>query len=119
MSVFTLFSVFATNLLALAEAKGVVQTRCQGQARQEFLRRLLPFKAGVPSRDALSDAASAINRALLAERFAARVETLRDPATAQAVALAGRFESRSRLSVRPPFPPAADRRLLPARPAPP
>ena len=51
---------------------------------QEFLRRLLPFKAGVPSHDTLNDVINAIDGALFAQCFTAWVEDLCEPASASA-----------------------------------
>lgn len=53
---------------------------------QEFLRRLLPYKAGVPSHDTLNDVINALDGALFAECFTAWVEDLRDPAPASSTA---------------------------------
>ena len=39
----------------LAGAEDFVEIRRWGQMHHEFLRRLLPFKAGVPSHDTLND----------------------------------------------------------------
>jgi len=47
-----------------------------------LLRRLLPFRAGIPSHDTLNDVINAIDGALSAQCFTAWVETLRDPAPA-------------------------------------
>jgi len=66
----------------LAGAEDFVEIRRWGQMHQEFLRRLLPFKAGVPSHDTLNDVVNAIDGALFAECFTAWVEGLRDPAPA-------------------------------------
>lgn len=70
----------------LAGAEDFVEIRRWGQMHQDFLRRLLPFKAGVPSHDTLNDVVNAIDGALFAECFTAWVETLRDPAVAPATA---------------------------------
>lgn len=45
----------------------------------EFLRRLLPFRAGIPSHDTLNDIINAIDQTLFAQCFTAWVEGLRDP----------------------------------------
>ena len=50
----------------------------------EFLRRLLPFKAGVPSHDTLNDVINAVDGALFAQCFTAWVEDLREAAPASA-----------------------------------
>ena len=70
----------------LAGAEDFVEIRRWGQMNQEFLRRLLPFKAGVPSHDTLNDVINAIDGALFAECFTTWVETLRDPAPASPTA---------------------------------
>ena len=63
----------------LAGAEDFVEIRRWGQMHQDFLRRLLPFKAGVPSHDTLNDVINAIDGALFAQCFTAWVEELRDP----------------------------------------
>ena len=68
----------------LAGAEDFVKIRRWGQMHQEFLRRLLPFAAGVPSHDTLNDIINAIDGVLFAECFTAWVETLRNPAAAPA-----------------------------------
>jgi predicted transposase YbfD/YdcC len=70
----------------LAGAEDFVEIRRWGQMHQGFLRRLLPFKAGVPSHDTLNDVINAIDGALFAACFTAWVEGLRDPAAATATA---------------------------------
>ena len=70
----------------LAGAEDFVEIRRWGQMNQEFLRRLLPFKAGVPSHDTLNDVINAIDGVLFAECFTTWVETLRDPAPASPTA---------------------------------
>ena len=62
----------------LAGAEDFVEIRRWGQMHQEFLRRLLPYKAGVPSHDTLNDVINAIDGALFAECFTAWVESLRE-----------------------------------------
>ena len=64
----------------LAGAEDFVEIRRWGQMHQDFLRRLLPFKAGIPSHDTLNDVLNAIDGALFAECFTAWVEGLRQPA---------------------------------------
>jgi predicted transposase YbfD/YdcC len=63
----------------LAGAEDFVEIRRWGQMHQDFLRRLLPFKAGLPSHDTLNDVINAIDGALFAQCFTAWVEGLRDP----------------------------------------
>ena len=64
----------------LAGAEDFVEIRRWGQMHQDFLRRLLPFAAGIPSHDTLNDVRNAVDGALFAQCFTAWVETLRDPA---------------------------------------
>ena len=52
----------------------------------DFLRRLLPFAAGVPSHDTLNEVINAIDGALFAECFTAWVAGLREPAPASTTA---------------------------------
>ncbi len=68
----------------LAGAEDFVEIRRWGQVHQEFLRRLLPFKAGVPSHDTLNDVINGIDSALFADCFTGWIESLRDPASASA-----------------------------------
>ncbi len=63
----------------LAGAEDFVEIRRWGQIHADFLRRMLPFKAGVPSHDTLNDIINAIDGALFAQCFTAWVEGLRDP----------------------------------------
>ena len=69
----------------LAGAEDFVEIRRWGQMHAEFLRRLLPYKAGVPSHDTLNDVVNAIDGALFAECFTAWVEGLREPAPSSIV----------------------------------
>ncbi len=66
----------------LAGAEDFVEIRRWGQMHQDFLRRLLPFKAGIPSHDTLNDVINAIDGALFAQCFTAWVEGLREPGQA-------------------------------------
>ncbi len=84
----------------LAGAEDFVEIRRWGQVHQDFLRRLLPFKAGVPSHDTLNDVINAIDGALFAACFTAWVESLREPAPAstaapEIVAVAGKTSRRT------------------------
>jgi predicted transposase YbfD/YdcC len=84
----------------LAGAEDFVEIRRWGQMHQEFLRRLLPYKAGVPSHDTLNDVINAIDGTLFAQCFTAWVETLRDPAVAassapEVVAIDGKTSRRT------------------------
>lgn len=53
----------------LAGAEDFVEIRRWGHMHQDFLRRLLPFKAGIPSHDTLNDIINAIDGALFAQCF--------------------------------------------------
>ena len=82
----------------LAGAEDFVEIKRWGQMHQEFLRRLLPYKAGVPSHDTLNDVINAIDGALFAQCFTAWVEGLRAPASAVApeiVAMDGKTSRRT------------------------
>ena len=63
----------------LAGAEDFVEIRRWGQMHHEFLRRLLPFKAGVPSHDTLNDVINAIDGALFAQCFTAWVRPQQGP----------------------------------------
>lgn len=79
----------------LAGAEDFVEIRRWGQMQRDFLRRLLPFKAGIPSHDTLNDVINAIDGGLFAECFTAWVETLRDPAAPEIVAIDGKTSRRT------------------------
>lgn len=83
----------------LAGAEDFVEIRRWGEMHQEFLRRLLPFKAGVPSHDTLNDVINAIDGGLFAQCFTAWVEDLREPTPATAapeiVAIDGKTSRRT------------------------
>lgn len=84
----------------LAGAEDFVEIRRWGQMHQEFLRRMLPYKAGVPSHDTLNDVINAIDGALFAQCFTAWVEGLRAPApvsatTPEIVAIDGKTSRRT------------------------
>ena len=94
----------------LAGAEDFVEIKRWGQMHQEFLLRLLPYKAGVPSHDTLNDVINAIDGALFAQCFAAWVEGLRAPAPVSAtvpeiVAIDGKTSRRThdRSKVRGPL----------------
>ncbi len=70
----------------LAGAEDFVEIRRWGQMNEAFLRRLLPYKAGIPSHDTLNDVINAIDGGLFAECFSAWVEGLREPAPASIAA---------------------------------
>ena len=83
----------------LAGAEDFVEIRRWGQMNQAFLRRLLPYKAGVPSHDTLNDVMNAIDGTLFAECFTAWVEGLRQPAASssapEVVAIDGKTSRRT------------------------
>jgi predicted transposase YbfD/YdcC len=84
----------------LAGAEDFVEIRRWGQMQQAFLRRLLPFKAGIPSHDTLNDVINAIDGALFAECFTAWVEGLRETSapssdTPEVVAIDGKTSRRT------------------------
>ena len=83
----------------LAGAEDFVEISRWGQMHEAFLRRLLPFKAGVPSHDTLNDVINAIDSVLFAQCFTAWVEGLREPAPASAapeiVAIDGKTSRRT------------------------
>jgi predicted transposase YbfD/YdcC len=81
----------------LAGAEDFVEIR--RWVHEAFLRRLLPFKAGIPSHDTLNDVVNALDGALFAECFTAWVEELREPAstaaTPEVVAIDGKTSRRT------------------------
>jgi predicted transposase YbfD/YdcC len=83
----------------LAGAEDFVEISRWGQMHQDFLRRLLPFEAGVPSHDTLNDVINAIDGGLFAQCFTAWVEGLREPTPASAapeiVAIDGKTSRRT------------------------
>jgi predicted transposase YbfD/YdcC len=84
----------------LAGAEDFVEISRWGQMHQEFLRRLLPFRAGVPSHDTLNDVINAIDGTLFAQCFTVWVEGLREPtpicpAVPEIVAIDGKTSRRS------------------------
>lgn len=83
----------------LAGAEDFVEIGRWGQMHQEFLRRLLPYKAGVPSHDTLNDVVNAIDGGLFAECFTAWVEGLLEAAPPSAapeiVAIDGKTSRRT------------------------
>ena len=84
--------------LAGAGAEDFVEIRRWSQMHRDFLRRLLPFKAGIPSHDTLNDVINAIAGTLFAECFTTWVEGLREPpsaATPEIVAIDGKTSRRS------------------------
>ena len=82
----------------LAGAEDFVEIRRWGQMHQDFLRRLLPFKTGIPSHDTLNDVINAIDGTLFAQCFTAWVEGLREPtstAAPEVVAIDGKTSRRT------------------------
>jgi predicted transposase YbfD/YdcC len=82
----------------LAGAEDFVEIRRWGQMHQDFLRRLLPFQAGIPSHDTLNDVLNALDGALFAQCFTTWVDSLRDPASSTApeiVAIDGKTSRRT------------------------
>ncbi len=69
----------------LAGAEDFVEIRQWAAVHLDFLRRLLPFEAGLPSHDTLNDVVNAINGTLFSECFTAWVEGLREAAPAPSV----------------------------------
>lgn len=61
----------------LAGAEDFVEIKRWGQMHQAFLRRLLPYRAGIPSHDTLNDVINAIDGGLFSECFTTWVEGLR------------------------------------------
>ena len=84
----------------LAGAEDFVEIKRWGQMHQAFLRRLLPYKVGIPSHDTLNDVINAIDGGLFAECFTTWVEGLREPTPAcptapEVVAIDGKTSRRS------------------------
>jgi predicted transposase YbfD/YdcC len=79
----------------LAGADGFVDIRLWGKTKLDFLRRLLPFRKGIPSHDTLNDVMNALDPALFSECFAAWVEALREDEP-DIVALDGKTSRRAR-----------------------
>ena len=83
-----------------AGAEDFVEIKRWGQMHQAFLRRLLPYKVGIPSHDTLNDVINAIDGGLFAECFTTWVEGLREPTPAcatapEVVAIDGKTSRRS------------------------
>jgi len=62
----------------LAGAEDFVEMRRWGGVHADFLRRLLPYKGGIPSHDTLNDVLNAIDGDLFALCFSDWVESLRE-----------------------------------------
>src|SRR5713226_9475939 len=58
----------------LAGAETFVDAALWGKKKLDFLRRLLPFKRGIPSHDALNDVVNGLDAGLFSECFSAWVE---------------------------------------------
>jgi predicted transposase YbfD/YdcC len=62
----------------LAGAETFVEATQWGRTKLGFLRKLLPFKRGIPSHDALNDVVNALDANLFSECFSTWVDSLRD-----------------------------------------
>jgi predicted transposase YbfD/YdcC len=78
----------------LAGAETFVETALWGRKKLGFLRRLLPFKRGIPSHDALNDVVNALDADVFSECFSAWVESLKDSAP-EIVAIDGKTSRRA------------------------
>jgi predicted transposase YbfD/YdcC len=63
---------------ALAGAEDFVETRLWGLKKVRFLRRMLPFRRGIPSHDTLNDVMNALDGDLFAAAFVSWVDGLRE-----------------------------------------
>ncbi len=70
----------------LAGAEDFVEVRRWGGVHLDFLRRFLPYAAGLPSHDTLNDVVNALDADLFAQCFTAWVEGLREAAQAEPAA---------------------------------
>jgi len=70
----------------LAGAEDFVEVRRWGGVHLDFLRRFLPYAAGLPSHDTLNDVVNALDADLFAQCFTAWVEGLREAAPAEPAA---------------------------------
>jgi len=79
----------------MAGAEDFVEIERWARRKLDFLRRMLPFRRGVPSHDTLNDVMNALPAGLFAEAFTSWVETLRegDP---DVVAIDGKTSRRAR-----------------------
>jgi predicted transposase YbfD/YdcC len=78
----------------IAGADDFVEIGLWGTEHQDFLRRFLPYKHGIPSHDTLCDVIAAIDPALFKACFLAWVDGLRDDAP-EVIAIDGKTSRRS------------------------
>ena len=78
----------------LATAEDFVEIKLRGESNLAFLRRFLPFKAGIPSHDTLNDVVDALDPELFKSCFASWIEGLRDD-DPEIVAIDGKTSRRS------------------------
>lgn len=94
--VYPLPEILLTNLCGItAGAEGFVEIKRWAERKLDFLRRILPFKYGVPSHDTLNDMMNALPAALFSDCFTAWVAGLRDGDT-DIVAIDGKTSRRAR-----------------------
>lgn len=86
----------------MAGADDFVEIARWGRRKLDFLRRLLPFRDGIPSHDTLNDVMNALPASLFAACFTAWVEELRD-AEPDIVAIDGKSSRRARRADAPPL----------------
>ena len=86
----------------MAGAEDFVEIKRWADRKLDFLRRILPFKHGVPSHDTLNDVMNALPSALFSACFAAWVAGLRD-GDADIVAIDGKTSRRARNGEAPPL----------------
>lgn len=79
----------------LAGAEDFVEIRFWGRGKLAFLRRMLPFRRGIPSHDTLNDVINALDPELFSTAFIAWVEGLREDEP-DIVALDGKTSRRAR-----------------------
>lgn len=79
----------------MAGAEDFVEIEQWAKTKLDFLRRLLPFKRGIPSHDTLNDVMNALPASLFAGCFTAWVEALRE-AGPDIVAIDGKTSRRTR-----------------------
>ena len=79
----------------LAGAQNFVEISHWARRKLEFLRRLLPFRRGVPSHDTLNDVVNALDAHTFAQAFTAWVESLRE-AEPDIVAIDGKSSRRAK-----------------------
>src|SRR5882762_3346429 len=79
---------------SLAGGEDFVEMRRWGGMNRDFLRRLLPYRQGIPSHDTLNDTINALDGELFAQCFSEWVETLRETAP-DIVAIDGKTSRRT------------------------